>query len=251
MDLALEDRRAVVVRIDAALEQRVAIEQQVMGGDRGRGPVCGLADEVDRVARGDVFEDHAQAGKTLTQGQQIALDEDALAVEDVDRRVGDLAMQQQRNIVLLHRLDHRIDPGKLAHAILRIGRRTGRVVLDRKDAATGLGPRDLLDRRRFGQVQGHQRLEAPAAGQAVEDALPVGFGLGHGGHRRLQVRHHDRPGEAARAMADDRGQRRAVAQVQMPVVGTGDLEVIRAHAREAPLRPGPASKLAGIVGCIR
>ena len=44
----------------------------------------------------------------------------------------------------------------------------------------------------------------------------------HGGHRRLQVGHDDGTGKTARGIGQHGGQRRAVAQVQVPVVGAGD-----------------------------
>jgi hypothetical protein len=73
-----------------------------------------------------------------------------------------------------------------------------------------------------GQVERHQRLELHAFRQRGQDALAVGGGGRGRGDRRLQVRHHDRARELARGMRQHAGQRRAVAQVQVPVVWTGD-----------------------------
>ena len=42
------------------------------------------------------------AGKSAQQRRQHALDEHRLAVEDVDRRIGDLAMHQQRQAERFH-----------------------------------------------------------------------------------------------------------------------------------------------------
>jgi hypothetical protein len=50
-----------------------------------------------------VLEHDAQAGEAAPQRQQHLVDEAALAVEDVDLRIGDLAVDQQRQVLALHR----------------------------------------------------------------------------------------------------------------------------------------------------
>ena len=234
--LALEDRRAVVVRADATLEQRVAVEQQMMRGDRGRHVGWRLAHEFDRIAGGDVLQHHAQRRKPFTQRQQVTFDEDAFAIEDVDVRTGDLAVQQQRQFVLLHRFEHGMHARQLAHAGVGIGGGTGRVVLHRKHAVARLGAGDFRDRRVLGEIQRHQRLEARACRQARENPPAIVFGLRHRRHRRLQVRHHDRARKSLRGMADHRGQRIAVAKMQVPVVGTGDFKARGCHGFRARVR---------------
>ena len=233
MGFALQHRRAVVVRPDAALEQRIAIEQQVMRGDGGGHVGRRGADEIDGVAGGDVFQHHAQGRKFFTQRQQVTLDEDALAIEDVDRRIGDLAVHQQRQLMFLHRLQHGIDVRQIAHTRLRIGGGAGRVILHRENAVAGGSTGDVVGGGGFREVQRHQRLEARAGRQAGEDPLKVGLGLGHGGHRRLEVRHHDGAGEPLCRMRDDRRQRLAIAQVQVPVIGAGDFQARRVHGVQA------------------
>jgi hypothetical protein len=54
------------------------------------------------LQRGDVLQHQAQPRKALQQRRQHALDEDPLAVEDVDLGVGHLAVHQQRQAVCLH-----------------------------------------------------------------------------------------------------------------------------------------------------
>ncbi len=46
----------------------------------------------------------------LEQRHEHALDEHGLAVEDVDRRIGDLAMDEQRHADLRHAGEHRVEP---------------------------------------------------------------------------------------------------------------------------------------------
>src|SRR3546814_3219094 len=85
------------MRADAALEQRVAADRQVMRGDRCRDVGWRGADELHRVIGGDVFEHQLERGKVGQQRAQYALDEYRFAVEDIDIGVGDLAVHQQRH----------------------------------------------------------------------------------------------------------------------------------------------------------
>ena len=62
------------------------------------------------------------------------------------------------------------------------------------------------------------------AGSAAKDALAIGLRLRGGRHRRLQVRHDDGAAELARGVRQHGGQHVAVAQVKVPVVGTGERE---------------------------
>ena len=234
--LAFQDRQAIVVRVEAAGEQRVAVQQQVMRGDCGRQVGRGGGDVLGRVARGDVFQHHAQGREARAQRHQVAFDEHALAVEDVDRGVGHLAVQQQRQVVALHCFQHVADALQVAHPVLRIGGGAGRVVLHRKHRAAGLGPLDLLRRRGLGEVQRHQWLEGGIRWQVGEDAAAVILRLRHRGHRRFQVGHHDGAAEPARGMADHRGQRGAIAQMHVPVVGTADVEAVGGHRRGSVAR---------------
>ena len=59
---AFGDGQAIVVRFDAAGEDVVAVDHQVVRGDRGAKRVVLGARIIDGVCGGDVFHDHAQAG---------------------------------------------------------------------------------------------------------------------------------------------------------------------------------------------
>ena len=126
---ALEHRQAVVVRPHAALEQRIAIEQQVLRRD-GRGDArAGGAHELDRGARSHVLEYHPQRGQRSTQRRQHVFDEARLAIENIDRRIGDLAMHLQHHAALAHALEHRIEPANVGDARFRMGGGAGRIEL--------------------------------------------------------------------------------------------------------------------------
>jgi hypothetical protein len=86
MRLALEHRQTVVMRTQAALEDRVAVVQQVVRGDRRGSPVrrASLADVLRGVFRRDVLEHHLQLGQVAAQRLEHAVDEHGLAVEQVE-----------------------------------------------------------------------------------------------------------------------------------------------------------------------
>jgi len=125
--------QAVKVRPKAALEQGVAVDVQVVGGDRGGQRCRALRHELRRIGGGDVLEHHLQARVALQQWLQMALDEHRLAIEDVHRRVGHLAVDQQRHADALHRLQGGADVPGIAHAGIAVGGGTGRVELGRRE----------------------------------------------------------------------------------------------------------------------
>ena len=116
MAFALEYGQAVPVRAHPALEDRVAVVEQVVCGDRGSDVACGFAHVVGGVQRGDVFEDHAQRRKVATQRDQLGVDEHPLAIEHVDLPVGDLAVHAQRQAESLHRFEHPMAAGEVGYA---------------------------------------------------------------------------------------------------------------------------------------
>ena len=108
--LALGDRQAVEMRADAAGEDGVAVDDQMMRGDRRREIRRRSATYCDRLLGGDVLEHDAQFGQPAAQRVEHPVDEHRLAVEDIDLRVGHLAVDQQRHADLRHALEHRHDP---------------------------------------------------------------------------------------------------------------------------------------------
>ena len=84
---ALEDRETVVVRSDTSLEESVAIEEEMMRGDR-RGDIgTGGLHEFDHFPGRDVFDDDAEVGMSLDDRVE-GFDETLFPVEDVDFPLG-------------------------------------------------------------------------------------------------------------------------------------------------------------------
>ena len=172
----------------------------------------------------------------------------------------DFAVHQQRQADLLHLLE-RVEAARDArHARVRMGGGARRVELDAEHAAGKLGARDLLGRRVVGEVQRHQRLERRALRQRGEDALavvqrllawcaPAGlrFGITMARPKRRAV------------SASTEAMRRAVAQVQVPVVGALERELVhpaefylaRASAlRYSSLRGAPVMRAASFAASL-
>ena len=63
-----------------------------------------------------------------------------------------------------------------------------------------------------------------ACAQGSHDPTAVGLGLLHRRDRRLEIGHHDRPGELPRGVADHGLEHLPIAQVEMPVVRGADRE---------------------------
>src|SRR5450755_2574654 len=82
---ALQDRKAVEVRPQATAEQRVAVVEKMVRGDgRGRVGTC-FGDVLCALPGGDVLEDDLQRREVAPEAEQVTLDEDRFAIEDVDR----------------------------------------------------------------------------------------------------------------------------------------------------------------------
>ena len=85
---------------------------------------------------------------------------------------------------------------------------------------------------------------ARICGQRGQNALAVGLGQLQRGHRRPQIGHDDGARELARRVRQHRGERGAVAQMQVPVVGAGEREPEGRVGMAGAIIPatGPASE---------
>ena len=242
MPLPLGHRQAIEIRSQAAAEQGVAVDLQMVGGDRGRQVRPGAAYEIGGLAGGDVLQHHLQPRMPRQQRRQMPLDEHRLPVEHIHLRGGYLAVDQQRQADPLHRCEHPIQPADVAHAGGGIGGGMGGIELAGREHPLGLAALQLRRVAGVGEVGGHQRLEGrrdlfrpgdglrKASGHRRQNALPIGPRRRHAGHRRAQVGHHDRPRKLPRRGRRHRPQHRPVPQVHMPVVRTAQAEGVgRGH----------------------
>lgn len=129
----------------------------------------------------------------------VPLNELLLAVEDIDTRIGHLAVHEQRHADVGHGVEHRRQRANVGDARVRVRGRTRRVKLARKHHTAGARRMNFTHRRRVGQVECHERLESSVARQRCEQALAVRARHFRGRYRRLEIRHHNGARELRRA----------------------------------------------------
>ena len=209
------------MRAHATEKQGIAIEQQMVGRDGGSGVGTGLRHVVSGFARGDVLEDDFQLRKIFAQRHQVFIYEHRLAVEQIDIRIGDFTVHQQRHACALHGLERGARMAQIGDACAAVGGGPCGVELDGNHTGF-VRPDDFICRGLVCKVQGHQRLKVTADGQCCEYAFAVSQGLCGGGDRRLEVGHDDGAGKLRGSVRDNSGECVAVAQMNVPVVGVGE-----------------------------
>ena len=105
---ALEHRQAVIMRANAASKDGVAVEKQMVCGDRGRGETVCFLHILRCFARGDVLEHNLKFGKITAQGDELGVDEGRFAVKQVNLGRRHLAVHQQQQTFALHRFQRLI-----------------------------------------------------------------------------------------------------------------------------------------------
>ncbi len=83
-------------------KRALAVVEQVLRRDGGGDAGACATNELNGRAGADVLEHDAQPRKSLAQRGEHRLDEAGLAVEDIDARIGDLAVHQQWQVRLHH-----------------------------------------------------------------------------------------------------------------------------------------------------
>src|SRR6185312_6808117 len=125
---------------------------------------------------------------------------------------------------LSHGFQHPIAAADIRHARVGVGGGARRVILHGVDVSRGLGAMDLLRLGVLGGCGGLKRLEIGALRQHRQDALSVFESRLYRGHGGLEVRHDDGAGEARCSMWQHVPQEVAVPEMQVPVVGAGELQ---------------------------
>ena len=174
-----------LAEVVAVADDVVDGEVQMMRGDgSGDGGAAGPHGG-DGGGGGAVLEDDAEAREGGVQGGEGG-QEGGLGVEDGDVGAGgggQLAVQVQHEVVLLHGREHGVEGRVVDDARVGVGRDAGRIGLDGCDAGGGGGGDG---RWRDGRVQ-VERHEVGDVGLDGGEALLVGQGLGDGRDRGDEV----------------------------------------------------------------
>jgi len=191
-------------------------------GGGNAGPGC--IDELHGASRRDVLEHNFQFREASEQRLEHRVDEMRFAIKHIDLGLRRFTVNQQGHTDFFQVGENSVDLLDVRDAGIRMRGRTGWVELDTVNKTGGARAIDLISSRAMGQVQSEKRLEPTACRQRCYDALPIGAGHIGRGDGWFKIRHHDGSAEALCSEADDGLQRRAVAQMHMPVVGPLDAE---------------------------
>src|SRR5207248_7614917 len=138
---------------------RVAVDVQMLRGDR-RGDVrAALGDEAGSFGGGDMLEHDLQCGEEFDDAAQQPVDENRLAVKNVDLWIGDLAVDAQDHADCLHPLERRVDVADVGDPAGAVGGRARGIELGGDPYAASIAASELVRIRLIGQVGGHQRRE--------------------------------------------------------------------------------------------
>ena len=224
---------------NSADQHGVAVDVQMLGGDRGRDIGPRAIHEGDRLCRGNMFEHQLETRQVGQQWPKDAFDEHGLPIEDVDVRLCYLAMHQQRHADCLHPFQHRIDSADISHAMR--GTRGGMrgIELGRSKDAVGKSRRQFVSITVIRQISGHQRGKFHPFGQCRHNPPAVGERINHPHDRRRQVGHHDGPGKLPRGKGQHPLHYRAITQVKVPVIGSANGNACGRISHAAPLPQPP------------
>ena len=193
VNIAFQDRQTIKVGTHAANQHMVAVEHQVLRGDGGRQQLVTVAYVFSGIFGRDVFEDHLQAGQALTQRLHDRFNKACFPVKNIDIRMGDLTVNQQRHPQLFHAFQHRHNGIRTGNAVAGVGGGVGRIELGGSEYAFVKSALQLRRVERIRQIAGHQRRKIMARRDRINDTLAIGEGGFDGSDRWYQVRHHDRP----------------------------------------------------------
>ena len=164
--------------------------EQVVGGDAGPDKPIGVPHVVGGFECGDVLENDFELREIASQGDQLGVNKNRLAVKQIDVRGGHLAVHQEQQALALHGLQSGVNLAEVGDTRIAVGRGPRRVKFAGHHAGR-FGALDFFGRQLVGEVQGHQRIERNASWHCCQDALTVSQRLRCRGDGGAQVGHDD------------------------------------------------------------
>ena len=104
MFLALENRQAIHVRPEAAVEKRIPVVEKMLGRDRRTKARPMRPHHFNAVCGGDVLQNHLESRYALQERQQDRINKCLLAIKHIDFRTWKLAMHEKRHSAFRHHL---------------------------------------------------------------------------------------------------------------------------------------------------
>ncbi len=136
-----------------------AVEYEVVCGDGGGDFCVCVGDEVDGVSGGEVFEDDFEFGVLCDEGYEDVLDEEFFAVEYVDLRVCDFAMDEEGHIDFGHGVEDGSTSFPIGDTEMRFCGGTSWVVFDGEEVAIFVSFEDGFREGVFLEVAGNEGCE--------------------------------------------------------------------------------------------
>jgi len=220
--LALGHGQAIGMRTQPPGEHGIAVDVQVLRGDRGSHAITAGINKGHRIGRGDMFKHHLQFRQIAQQRGQHPINKHRFAIKYIHRRIGYFAMDAQRHADLLHAFKHAADIANIGNPMRRSGGGMGGIELGCGKHAFAVAARNRIRIAGIGQITGHQRGEIGAGRQGGQDPIPIGRRFRHAGKGRRKVGHHQSAGKLPRGKGQDTGKNRAIAQVNVPIIRAAD-----------------------------
>ncbi len=105
------------MRSESAVEDRVAREQEMLRREGGGDARRRLSDEGGGLFRRDVLKDHSQSFESFDDGTKCFVEEDALAIEDIDLGPDRFAVHQEGQPRILERFKNGMEILKTGDAL--------------------------------------------------------------------------------------------------------------------------------------
>ena len=113
----------------------VTVEHQVLRGNGGGNQFVAVAHVLGRIFGSDVLEDDLQARQALAQWFHYGVDKACFAVKNINFRVGDFTVHQQRHSQFFHAFKHRHNRIGAGDAVAGVGSGIRRVQFRRGEYA--------------------------------------------------------------------------------------------------------------------
>ncbi len=226
---SFEYRETVVMRLDSAPEDRVAILEEVVCRD-GRGDSGpSLFNESNCLFGRDMLEHDFELRIAIDDPEERFFEEALLAIENIDFPVcvsEELAVDREYETAFCHSFEDWTELLDICHAMRRIGRCVGWIELGGEDAFRGGCHSDRGWRGIVGQVDRHEWLESRALpgslAQCLKDAVSVVDGLLYRCDWMSQIRHNECSSEDVGGMREDEEHGVSITEVEMEVIGTSE-----------------------------
>ncbi len=179
-----------------------------------------------RLCRRDMFKDDFEIRELRHQRHQTTLDKHRFAIKDIDARIGNFAVDEERHPDPLHCLQCGRNKRNFTDAVSRIGRRMRGVELCSGKNTLRVTVAQHGGINMVGQITGHQRREVQAIWHSSQNPLPIGARSFDARYGRHEIGHDDGTPELTHRIGQHRHQHRPIAHVNVPIIRAADRQAV-------------------------